>query len=149
MVRQQGQRLRQDVYELIQTNQAELPVHAMCQRLGVSRSGVYEWRRRRRGWVVTTQRDKTHKVSPDLMNRQFTATGLNQLSVADMTYVLNMALITRKPQSVIHHTDQGSQYTSMGFGRRCEQMGVKPSMGTVGDAYDNAMAESFFSSPEC
>jgi putative transposase len=220
----------------------------MCQRLGVSRSGFYEWRgrppaardvanrvmterirqihtrsdatygaprthvelvemgeiigknrvarlmrlahlrgvSRRRGWVVTTQRDKTHKVAPDLVNRQFTATRLNQLWVADMTYVptwagfiylavvldacsrkvvgwafgermtsdlvinaMNMALVTRKPQSVIHHSDQGSQYTSVAFGRRREQMGVKPSMGTVGDAYDNAMAESFFASLEC
>jgi putative transposase len=50
---------------------------------------------------------------------------------------------------VIHHSDQGSQYTSVAFGRRCQEMGVKPSMGTVGDAYDNAMAESFFASLEC
>jgi len=62
---------------------------------------------------------------------------------------LNMALHTRRPGSVIHHSDQGSQYTSLAFGKRCEQMGVKPSMGTVGDAYDNAMAESFFASLEC
>ena len=62
---------------------------------------------------------------------------------------LNMALQTRKPQAVIHHSDQGSQYTSIAFGERCKKMGVRPSMGTVGDAYDNAMAESFFASLEC
>jgi putative transposase len=62
---------------------------------------------------------------------------------------LNMALHTRKPESVIHHSDQGAQYTSTEFGRRCWQMGVRPSMGTVGDAYDNAMAESFFATLEC
>ena len=62
---------------------------------------------------------------------------------------LNMALMTRKPESVIHHSDQGSQYTSIAFGNRCKEMGVRPSMGTVGDAYDNAMAESFFASLEC
>jgi len=62
---------------------------------------------------------------------------------------LNMALHTRRPASVIHHSDQGSQYTSVAFGKRCEEMGVKPSMGTVGDAYDNAMAESFFATLEC
>ena len=55
---------------------------------------------------------------------------------------LDMALFTRKPQDVIHHSDQGSQYTSIAFGNRCKEMGVRPSMGTVGDAYDNAMAES-------
>jgi putative transposase len=60
-----------------------------------------------------------------------------------------MALITRKPQGVIHHSVQGSQYTSLDFGKRCKQMGVRPSMGSVGDAYDNAMAESFFASLKC
>ena len=60
-----------------------------------------------------------------------------------------MALLTRKPTSVIHHSDQGSQYTSLEFGKRCAQMGVRPSMGSVGDAYDNAMAESLFASLEC
>ena len=62
---------------------------------------------------------------------------------------LNMALHTRNPESVIHHSDQGSQYTSLAFGQRCREMGVRPSMGTVGDAYDNAMAESFFATLEC
>ena len=62
---------------------------------------------------------------------------------------LNRARVTRKPKSVIHHSDQGSQYTSVAFGKRCEKMGVKPSLATVGDAYDNAMAESFFASLEC
>lgn len=50
---------------------------------------------------------------------------------------------------MIHHSDQGSHYTSITFGERCKKMGVGPSMGTVGDAYDNAMAESFFASLEC
>jgi hypothetical protein len=60
-----------------------------------------------------------------------------------------MALHTRKHESVIHHSDQGSQYTSIAFGSRCKETGVRPSMGTVGDPYDNAMAESFFASLEC
>jgi putative transposase len=62
---------------------------------------------------------------------------------------LDMALLTRKPQEVIHHSDQGSQYTSIAFGQRCKEMGVRASMGSVGDAYDNAMAESFFATLEC
>ena len=62
---------------------------------------------------------------------------------------LNMALQTRRPAGVIHHSDQGSQYASVAFGKRCREMGVRPSMGSVGDAYDNAMAESFFASLEC
>ena len=62
---------------------------------------------------------------------------------------LNMALITRKPGKAIHHSDRGSQYTSVDFGKRCREMSVRPSMGSVGGAYDNAMAESFFASLEC
>ena len=52
---------------------------------------------------------------------------------------LNMALATRRPNGVIHHSDQGSQYTSIAFGQRCRQADVRPSMGSVGDAHDNAM----------
>ena len=141
---------------------------------------------RRRGYCVTTQRDRSARPAPDLVKRQFVAQHINQLWVADMTYLptwegflylavvldvysrkvvgwsfgldmtadlvvraLNMALLTRKPGSVIHHSDQGSQYTSIAFGKRCAEMGVRPSMGSVGDAYDNAMAESFFASLEC
>ena len=62
---------------------------------------------------------------------------------------LNMALLTRRPTGVIHHSDQGSQYTSIEFGHRCRDAGVRPSMGSVGDAYDNAMCESFFATLEC
>jgi putative transposase len=141
---------------------------------------------RRRGFVVTTQRDQRQRPSPDLVKREFTADGPNRVWVADMTYVptwagfiylavvldvwsrrivgwaigeqmtaelvlaaLNMALQQRRPAGVIHHSDQGSQYTSVAFGERCKKMGVRPSMGTVGDAYDNAMAESFFATLEC
>src|ERR1700722_7068386 len=53
------------------------------------------------------------------------------------------------PRGVIHHSDQGSQYTSIEFGHRCRDAGVRPSMGSVGDAYDNAMCESFFATLEC
>ena len=62
---------------------------------------------------------------------------------------LNMALTQRRPVDVIHHSDQGSQYTSIAFGLRCKEAGVRPSMGSVGDAYDNAMCESFFATLEC
>jgi putative transposase len=62
---------------------------------------------------------------------------------------LNMALWQRRPGAVIHHSDQGTQYTSIAFGLRCKQANVRPSMGSVGDAYDNAMCESFFATLEC
>lgn len=141
---------------------------------------------RRRGFVVTTQRDPKHRPAPDLVKRQFIAARANELWVADMTYVptwagflflaivldvwsrrivgwaigeqmssdlvlaaLNMAVAQRRPAEVIHHSDQGAQYTSIAFGQRCRKLGVRPSMGSIGDAYDNAMAESFFASLEC
>jgi putative transposase len=62
---------------------------------------------------------------------------------------LNMAVSRRRPSDVIHHSDQGSQYTSIAFGLRCTHAGVRPSMGSVGGAYDNAMCESFFATLEC
>jgi putative transposase len=62
---------------------------------------------------------------------------------------LDMAVAQRRPTDVIHHSDQGCQYTSLAFGRRCRDAGVRPSMGSVGDAYDNAMCESFFATLEC
>ena len=171
----------------IQAELAEQAIKAGHNRIAaVMRANGRRGVSRRRGWCVTTKRDKEQRPAPDLVQREFTASGINQLWVADMTYIptwagfvylavvldvysrkvvgwafgqqqtaelviqaLNMALITRKPQGVIHHSDQGSQYTSVDFGKRCKEMGVRTSMGSVGDAYDNAMAESFFASLEC
>ena len=62
---------------------------------------------------------------------------------------LEMAYGQRRPAQVVHHSDQGTQYTSIAFGTRCREMGVRPSMGSVGDCFDNAMAESFFATLEC
>jgi putative transposase len=62
---------------------------------------------------------------------------------------LNMAIGQRRAQGVVHHSDHGTQYTSIEFGLRCKEAKVRPSMGTVGDAYDNAMCESFFATLEC
>ncbi len=47
---------------------------------------------------------------------------------------LDMAVGQRRPRDVIHHSDQGSQYTSLAFGKRCREAGIRPSMGSVGDA---------------
>jgi putative transposase len=58
---------------------------------------------------------------------------------------LKMALARRRPEpGVIHHSDQGAQYVSLAFGRAAHQAGIAVSMGSRGDAYDNAVAETFF-----
>jgi putative transposase len=72
----------------------------------------------------------------------------NRLDTELMLAALDMAIAQRRPTGVIHHSDRGCQYTSFAFGKRCREAGVMPSMGRVGDAYDNAMAESFFATLE-
>jgi putative transposase len=63
---------------------------------------------------------------------------------------LEMAVWNRRPASgLIHHSDQGSQYTSIAFGKRCQQAGIVSSMGSRGDCYDNAITEAFFATLEC
>lgn len=72
------------------------------------------------------------------------------LATEIVTAALDMAILRTRPgPGLIHHSDHGSQYTSFVFGKRCQEAGIVPSMGTVGDCFDNAMAESFFATLEC
>ena len=148
-------------------------------------AGIVGVSRRRRG-PKTTNRDTDARPAPDLVERDFTAEGPDQLWVADIPYIptwaeflclavvvdvwsrrvvgwsmathlrtdlvldaMNMAVWQRRPERVIHHSDQGTQYTSIAFGLRCKEVGARPSMGSVADCYDNAMCESFLASLEC
>jgi putative transposase len=62
---------------------------------------------------------------------------------------VDMAITRRRPgPGLVHHSDRGTQYTSIAFGLRCREAGIVQSMGSTGDAYDNALAESFFASLE-
>jgi putative transposase len=62
---------------------------------------------------------------------------------------LDMAISRRRPgDGLVHHSDRGTQYTSLAFGRRAREAGIALSMGSTRDAYDNALAESFFASLE-
>jgi len=140
----------------------------------------------RRNRRATTIRDRDNQPAPDLVQREFSASGPDRLWVADITYIptwagflylavvldvwsrrvvgwsmathlrteivlaaLEMAISRRRPGDVIHHSDQGCQYTSIAFGKRCREAGLRLSMGSVGDAYDNALCESFFATLEC
>ena len=70
----------------------------------------------------------------------------NHLRTELVLDALNMSLYNRRPApGLIHHSDRGSQYTSVEFGGRLKEAGLLPSMGSVADAYDNSMAESFVS----
>ena len=140
----------------------------------------------RRRFVRTTIRDEAAEPFPDLVNRDFTASGPDRLWVADITQLptrsgscylaaitdafsrrvvgwsmathmraelvtaaLDAAIVRRRPGTdLIHHSDHGTQYTSLAFGRRLRESGIAASMGSVGDCYDNAMAESFFATLE-
>lgn len=86
----------------------------------------------------------------DVWSRRIVGWAIGEQMTAELVVrALDMAGFQRRPKNVIHHSDQGSQYTSLAFGARCKALGVRPSMGSVGDAYDNAMAESCFASLEC
>jgi putative transposase len=235
------------IYAFIEAEKARFPVRFMCERLGVSPSGFYEWRhaqanpcrrrveddellerireihtmsrrsygsprvfdelrlgegrrvgrkrierlvhqhgivgihKRRRG---CTRRDPDATPSDDRVNRQFRVDGPDKLWVADITEhptgegtvylavvldawsrrvigwsiadhiraelvvdALQMAIWRRRPSpgQTVHHSDHGSQYTSWVFGRRLRAAGLLGSTGSIGDASDNALAQSFFS----
>lgn len=137
-------------------------------------------RGRRKG---TTRRAKRVAPAEDLVKRNFAATEVDRVWVADITYVatregflylafildvhsrrivgwsmeshlrtelvveaLQMAVWRRKPApGLVHHSDQGVQYTALSFSQRLKEVGITPSMGRTGSALDNAMAESFIS----
>ncbi len=62
---------------------------------------------------------------------------------------LGMAVTARAAPGVVLHSDHGTQYTALAVAARCDQADILRSMGTVGDCYDNALAESLFATVEC
>ena len=136
---------------------------------------------RRSKRVRTTKRDDAAPRSPDLVERDFTATAPNQLWVTDLTYVptwqgvayvcfitdvfsrnivgwrvashmrtemvldaLEMARWQRgaRLEDLRCHSDAGSQFTSIRYSERLDEIGARPSIGSIGDSFDNALAES-------
>jgi putative transposase len=85
----------------------------------------------------------------DAFSRRVVAWETSDTADADLVCaVLEYALRSRRPDpdgSLIHHADHGSQYTSIKLTTRLLRAGIRPSMGTVGDSYDNALAENMWS----
>ena len=101
-------------------------------------------------YVPTTSGFLYLSVVLDVFSRRVVGWSMaNHLRTELVLDALEMAVQQRRPVDVIHHSDQGCQYTSLGFGQRCQSAGVRPSMGSVGDCYDNALCESFFATLEC
>jgi putative transposase len=116
----------------------------------------------------TTIADPAAARPADLVSRQFGPPAPNRLWVADLTYArrilgwrvaatmatsmvldaIEHAIWTRQQdgifdlKDVIHHTDRGSQYTSIRFTERLAEAGIQPSVGAAGSSYDNALAET-------
>ncbi|MFN8028265.1 MAG: IS3 family transposase [Acidimicrobiia bacterium] len=85
----------------------------------------------------------------DAWNRQVVGHSIADHLRAELVIdALDLACWRRKPTAgqTVHHSDHGTQYTSWAFGQRLRNAGLLGSMGTVGDALDNAVAESFFAS---
>ena len=158
----------------MRAHQAIYPVRTLCRVLGVSPSGYYAYvkrppsRRAVEDAGLLERIEHFHarsrgtygapRIHRDLVEEDEVQVGIrrvvgwsmaNHLRTELVLTALEMALQQRQLVDVIHHSDQGCQYTSYAFGKRCRQAGVRPSMGSVGDAYDNALCESFFATLEC
>lgn len=85
----------------------------------------------------------------DVWSRKIVGWAIDDRMPAELVVLaMERAVAARRPVAVTHHSDQGSQYTSLAFSARCAAFNVSRSMGAVGDCYDNAMAESFFATLE-
>lgn len=164
---------------------AKLTTIQACGRDRVARlmraNGLQAKRKRR--FQVTTRSQHDRPIAPNLLGQDFTATGVNQKWLADITYIptdegwlylaaiedvfsrfiagwamentltdlltrqsLRMALGRRRPpQGLLHHSDRGGQYASDAYIALLQEAGILQSMSQVGNPYDNAPMESFFS----
>ena len=132
---------------------ARCTVERLMRRMGLR--GAVRGKR-----VRTTLPDARQPCPQDRVNRQFKADRPNQLWVSDFTYVstwqgwlyvafvidaLEQALYARQPERdgrLVHHSDRGSQYVSLRYSERLAEAGIEPSVGSKGDSYDNALAET-------
>ena len=83
----------------------------------------------------------------DTFSRRVVGWSIDSLPTAALvTNALGMAISSRNPDAgTLIHSDQGTQFTSWAFTHRAKASGLVPSMGSIGDCYDNAMIEAFWS----
>lgn len=103
-------------------------------------------------WVADLTQHRTAEgwlylaVVIDAFSRKVVGWAMGERPVTELVLAaVDMAVWNRRPHpGVIPHSDHGTQYTSLVFTRRLREAGIVGSMGSVGDALDNAVAESFF-----
>ncbi len=128
-------------------------VHTMRTQSRHRRTRTVRVRRRAVQWddIMDLERPFPHD---DLLDQQLHQRLLlaerRRRQAAVVVDALDMAIARRRPEAgVIHHSDHGSQYTSLTFGQRLHDAGIVASQGSRGDCYDNALMESFFATLEC
>jgi len=135
-----------------QLNRENFPVARCTVERLMGQMGLQGAVRGKRVW--TTVSDESAARPADLVERDFTADRPNRLWVADLTYVatwagfvyvafVEQALYARpNNERLVHHSDRGVQYLSIRYTERLAEAGIESSVGSVGDSYDNAMAET-------
>lgn len=128
-------------FGFVAKHRGALPVYLMCEALGVSWGGFYAWLTRPRG-----RRSLSSGAGPVLAAHY----GLVYAGKHDLAARGGRAddgrVASGKPVALLHHLDQGSQYTREHFQRLLDEQGITCSMSRAGEVWDNSAMESFFSS---
>lgn len=102
-------------------------------------------------WVtdITEHRTREGKVYCavvlDVFSRRVVGWSIDSSPTSGLvTSALGMAIGNRRPNGTVIHSDQGTQFTSWAFTHRARQSGLVPSMGSIGDCFDNAVVEAFW-----
>lgn len=132
--------VRERAVRLVQEHRGEYPslwaaIESIAPKIGCVPQTLHEWVRKHevdaglRDGVTTEERERlSHSMRTDF--------------VLD---ALEQALYARQPErtdALVHHSDRGSQYVSIRYTERLAEAGIEPSVGSRGDSYDNALAET-------
>lgn len=131
-------------FRFVDAQKARFPVSMLGRMVGVSKSGYYAWKGRPPSKRSRDDALLTEKIR-EIHERSRLTYGYPRVDDE-----LEMAVWGRKPEAgLVHHSDRGTQYTALSFGKRLEEAGIVPSMGRAGSALDNAVSESFVATLKC